>query len=119
MDVSDGLAADLGRLCEASGVGADLDDAAWADDPALAAAAAACGTTLESLRDGASDDYELLLTVDPEHRAAVAAVAAGEGVPLTFLGVMTGAPGVLTRRGADGRAHALAARGYDHFGAEG
>ena len=56
MDLSDGLAADLRRLCRASGVGALVD-------------AVPTSTTLQRAL-GFGDDYELLFTAHPRHRAA-------------------------------------------------
>ncbi len=56
IDVSDGLLADLGRICEASGLAAELD---------ISAIPLRKGATLPSaLSDG--EDYELLFAVDPE-----------------------------------------------------
>ena len=57
MDLSDGLAADLRRLCRASGVGALVD-------------AVPTSTTLQRAL-GFGDDYELLFTTHPRHRAAI------------------------------------------------
>jgi thiamine-monophosphate kinase len=115
IDVSDGIGGDLERLCEASGVGAEIEQAAWPADEALERAAAALGVTLESLRFGPSDDYELLLAIDPAARGSCAAAAGRMNVPLAFVGAFTEAPGVLTVRGAGGASRALAASGYDHY----
>jgi thiamine-monophosphate kinase len=112
IDVSDGLAGDLAHLCEASGVGAEIDASSKPADgleeefPRVS----------DERRFGSSDDYELLLAVDPNHRAACESAAAGAGAPLAFIGRVT-AEGrrMLGLRGEDGRVVALPGRGYDHF----
>lgn len=96
IDLSDGLPGDLARLVAASGVGAELEAA--------------------KLMPGAlapSDDYELLLALDPARLSALEAVASEAGAPLTVIGhcVLEG----LVLRGVDGACHALEPRGYDHF----
>lgn len=74
IDVSDGLLADLGHVCAASGVGAELDFEALPIPAALAAAfdPAAC----RELALAGGDDYELCFTVagarEPKMRAALA-----------------------------------------------
>jgi thiamine-monophosphate kinase len=86
MDLSDGLALDLRRLCDASGLGADIDAAEIpihedvADDP---------DPLRRALGDG--EDYELLFTVDPTRWDALAA-GWNHAVPLSRIGRMTRGP---------------------------
>jgi thiamine-monophosphate kinase len=97
IDLSDGLLGDLGHILKASGVGADIDtrwllhasdgDTAWpAHCPDLAALpwaqTLACGLT-------GGDDYELLFTAAPEHRAAVWAAAQASATPVSRVGRIT------------------------------
>jgi thiamine-monophosphate kinase len=88
MDISDGLALDLHRMCKASGVAAVLESI-----PLLK------GASIEqALHDG--EDYELLYTAPP-----------GVRVPGTRIGrVVKGKPGAITFEGKR-----VSTRGYDHF----
>lgn len=115
IDVSDGFAGDLERLCEASGTGAAIDESSWPLDEALARAAAELGLTHDALRFGPSDDYELLLAIAPEAKPAAEAAARAEGVPLWFVGTFTVAPGTLIWNRRNGSREPIAARGWDHF----
>jgi len=115
IDVSDGLVGDLEQLCAMSGVGAEVDVAAFASDPALEHAARALSLSLETLRYGPSDDYELLLAVDPARQDACAKAAESFDAPLSFIGRITDAPGLLFEVGR-GERRPLAAEGFDHFG---
>ncbi len=111
MDVSDGLLADLGHLCTASGVGARITAAAVPLSDA-ARAAVAVEPTLMATVLGGGDDYELLFTAPPAARAQVAAAAAGGAV--SRIGVITRAGGVDV---ADARDLGIALKmtGFRHF----
>ncbi len=117
VDVSDGFAADLSHLCAASGVGAEVDESTWPEDATLAAAAAELGIALEALRFGPSDDYELILAVDPERRDALDRAAAESGARLHYVGRFI-ADDALRVRAESGATRVLEARGFDHFKTE-
>jgi thiamine-monophosphate kinase len=112
IDVSDGLAADLGHVLERSGVGAEVALEAVPVAPALAtchdtALARAC-----LLAGG--DDYELVFTAPPERRDDVLRAAEAAGIAASRIGRIVAGEG-LTIRDAAGNAVPLAARGFDHF----
>src|SRR5207244_2386929 len=92
IDVSDGLAGGLGQLCDARGVGARLEGLAWPIDPVLDEAATALGVDADALRFGPSDDYELLLAIDPAQRDEAERVAVRHGAPFHVVGTFTEAP---------------------------
>lgn len=89
MDVSDGLASDLPRLCAASGVGAVVDPAAIPAHPALAGRADRL-----ALQVCAGDDYALLFAADPSQRDSIVALAASVGVAVARIGRCTPEPDV-------------------------
>jgi thiamine-monophosphate kinase len=113
LDISDGLAADLHHILEASGVGAVLD-AAVIPIHADAHAASAHGSGRTPLEHALSDgeDFELLFTLDP---------AAGERLtanwtdptPITRIGTITSDRDCVLRT-PDGRSHPLPPRGWTH-----
>ncbi len=87
MDVSDGLVQDIGQLCVASGVGAEVN----ADDVPLSESARRWlklqpEKRMDLLVGG--DDYELLLAIAPEQAQYAEALAASWCQPLTCIGVM-------------------------------
>ncbi|MCK8783844.1 thiamine-phosphate kinase [Roseomonas sp. NAR14] len=114
MDVSDGLAQDLGHLCRAGGCGAVLDSAALPLSAAAAAALAADPALLPLLLTG-GDDYELLFAAPPGARGAVLAAAAGTGIPATRIGRFRAGPALATVLGKDGAELPLPRGGWSHF----
>ncbi len=119
MDLSDGLAKDLGRMARASGCGARV---ALQDLPLGAAGAAAVAADGAHWRDvvASGDDYELLIAVAPDRmadfeRAAAEARADGEGgVAVTRIGTMTSEGGVHLFK-PDGSLFVPTRGGWDHF----
>lgn len=115
LDVSDGLAGDLGHLCERSGVGAVVELAALPVDAATRALAQALGRDPSRIALTSGDDYELLFTARPDGvTEALEAVRAVGGVA-TVIGEIT-APGQGLRvREPDGALAPLEPRGWDHL----
>lgn len=111
LDVSDGLAGDLGHILQASAVGADIHHALLPVAPDLQALPAAW--QLDCLLNG-GDDYELLFTAAPTDRAAVEAAALASQTPVQRIGQISAVPG-LRLLDAAGQPVALAPRGFDHF----
>lgn len=106
MDLSDGLAIDLSRLCRESGVGARVEVASVPAHPAAA----------EDEVLGGGEDYELLATLPSEEAVldARAQLDEGFGVSLTDIGAIIEGDGVVAG-GADGADRPLAPEGWDHF----
>jgi thiamine-monophosphate kinase len=109
MDVSDGLAGDLGHIAAASGVGGVIEAARV---PLSSAAARLPGRLATVLSGG--DDYELLFTAPPDRRTAVEAAAAAAGVPVTIIGRIDAGEGVRVLDPA-GAAIPLDGVGWRHF----
>jgi thiamine-monophosphate kinase len=93
MDVSDGLAGDLGKLCAVSGVAADVEVGRVPLSDAARKAVAGDLTVIETALTG-GDDYEVVATVPAQARDALMAAAQAAGVALTEIGVIrTDRPG--------------------------
>lgn len=109
MDISDGLVADLEKLCKASGVAAVVEADALPIAPALREIFPK--EALEWALSG-GEDYELLIAA-PEH---LLRAAQEQGVALTIVGRMQeGQPGQVRVVDSAGRELALAHKGWDHF----
>jgi len=101
IDVSDGLAADLGHVLDESGVGVRVDgDRVPCDD----------GASLEQALFG-GDDYELCFTAPDRDAVARAFAAAGVAMPAE-IGVCTAEPARVLVAG--NREEPLPARGWEH-----
>jgi thiamine-monophosphate kinase len=112
-DVSDGLVADLGHICEASRVGATVALPQLPLSPA-ARQLVATAPELPSRLATAGDDYELLFAAPPEASDRILALSAELGLPITAIGTIErGAEVRLVD--ADGKTVPVAAGGYRHF----
>ena len=111
MDVSDGLVQDLGHLCRAAGLAAEIE----APLVPLSDAARAAGPDWLTTCLTGGDDYELLLAVPPAREAALQQAAQAAGMPVTRIGSFhPGPPGVMVRDPA-GQAIPLDRPGWSHF----
>jgi thiamine-monophosphate kinase len=114
MDVSDGLAGDLAKLCAASEVSAVIDAPSIPLSPAVAALLTRGMVGIDALVAG-GDDYEILCTV-PENRFEVFMEAARRaGVATTSIGTVmagTAAPRFLDAKGGEITLKRLS---YSHF----
>ncbi|HPF27864.1 MAG TPA: thiamine-phosphate kinase [Steroidobacteraceae bacterium] len=112
IDLSDGLGADLGKLCAASGRGGELELTTLPISAALAAAVDRDRARQLALTGG--DDYELCFTVPPANFARLTQLAQRSATPLTRIGSIVERPGVTLRDGAT--VTQFSHRGFDHFG---
>ncbi|GHE33359.1 thiamine-phosphate kinase [Vulcaniibacterium thermophilum] len=113
IDVSDGLLADLGHVCTASGLAAEIELDALPCSAALAAAFDR--NTRRALQAAGGDDYELCFTAPAEASAAIGALARALALPLARIGRTVEGAGVRALT-ADGTPWQPARAGYEHFG---
>jgi thiamine-monophosphate kinase len=120
VDISDGLAGDLGHILQASGVGACIDTAIAIELIAMKRYSTWTfglfdeKTALAMVLTG-GDDYELAFTAPVAARAGVVAAAKACATPVTCIGQIEAAPGLRLRH-ANGSVHASRLLGFDHFG---
>ena len=111
MDVSDGLVQDLGHLCGASGLAAEIG----VDLVPLSAAGRKAGPDWLATCLTGGDDYELLLAVPPDRSEALRAAAAAAGIAVTRIGHFHSGPAEVMVRDASGEPLALTKGGWSHF----
>jgi thiamine-monophosphate kinase len=114
MDVSDGLAGDLAKLCAASGVSAVIDARSVPLSTGAATLLARGTVGIEALVSG-GDDYEILCAI-PENRFEAFAHAARQAeVAVTCIGTVIAGPAVPRFLDNEGREIALQRLSYSHF----
>jgi len=113
MDVSDGLAGDLGKLCRASGVGAEIEVARVPLSKAARAALAAEPKTIATILTG-GDDFEVVATIPPTALDRFMAAARLARVRVTEIGRVTAGQGARFCR-PDGRPLTFARASFSHF----
>jgi thiamine-monophosphate kinase len=118
IDLSDGLARDLGHLCRLSGVGAVVEVERLVIDDELARAAVALKRDPLAWVLGGGEDYELLFTSVTTNEPQLAERMAKAGCGLIRVGELVREPGLFLA-GKDGKRRPLAQLGFDHFAAAG
>jgi thiamine-monophosphate kinase len=113
MDVSDGLAGDLAKLCRVSGVAAEVELARLPLSDAARAALAKEPALIETIVTG-GDDYEVLACVPAQKVEALRREASAAGVALTEIGTVGAGEGARLLD-AHGKPLALAHPSFSHF----
>jgi thiamine-monophosphate kinase len=114
MDVSDGLAGDLAKLCAASGVSAVIEMPAIPLSSAASAALAGGAASMSDLVSG-GDDYEILCAIPQDAFEGFIRAAKATGVAASPIGTIiagTSAPKFLD---GEGRELSLSRTSYSHF----
>jgi len=114
MDVSDGLAGDLTKLCSASGVSADIALSRLPTSSAGAKLLALGATRLENLISG-GDDYEIMCTVPATRREAFTAAAVARGIAVSDIGSIVEGPAAPRFFDGQGCAVTLKRLSFSHF----
>jgi thiamine-monophosphate kinase len=114
LDISDGLAGDLAKLCRASGVTADIDAARVPLADAARALIASEPALLERVLTG-GDDYEILATVPAGKVESFRAGARAAGVAVTEIGQVAVGEALPQFIGPDRRPLTFERTSYSHF----
>lgn len=114
IDVSDGLAADVAHLCEASGVGARIEAELLPIQPEVTLIATLAGRAPQDLALFGGEDYELVFTVPAERAGALAhELFAATGVRATVIGTIC--EGSALTLSSQGKVSPLQATGWNHL----
>ena len=111
IDVSDGLAADLGHVTKASRLGAEIRLERL---PRCAAMEKLPPDECWNLQLGGGDDYELCFSLPPALAHELPALAEKAGVGLSVIGHLTAGPGTRFLK-SDGTDFIPSRGGFDHF----
>ena len=111
IDVSDGLLADLGHLCEASEVAARLDSSRLPMSQELLASVPT-GTCLEWALTG-GDDYQLCFTASKENAEQLKAQSRTRALDVTWIGEIVEGRGIKDSK--TGQEYRFKQTGFSHF----
>lgn len=111
IDISDGLLADLKHICEASGVGAELD-ATKVPLSAAILASVPTGKALELALTG-GDDYQLCFTAAPEHAEQLYAQSRNRALDVTRIGEIVAGSSIVDIH--TGQSYSYKNTGFSHF----
>jgi thiamine-monophosphate kinase len=111
IDVSDGLLADLGHICTASGCGAVIDVEQLPLSAELLSLFPPQVVLAHAL--GGGDDYELCFTAPPSRAQEVEAAMEASGTAARRIGQLVAGQEVVCRR--EGEPFTPVVRGYAHF----
>lgn len=114
MDVSDGLAGDLAKLCKASGLSAEIRLEQIPVSPQARALIAAKATTIDALIAG-GDDYEILCAIPENQLAAFMSAATAGNVAAAVIGVIRDGQEPPRFVAPDGRELKLKRGSFSHF----
>jgi thiamine-monophosphate kinase len=114
MDVSDGLAGDLTKLCAASGVSAVIDLPAIPLSKAASAALAAGAIGMAEIVSG-GDDYELLCAIPADALEPFVEAARESGVAASPIGTILAGSAAPKFLDAEGKELVLTRRSFSHF----
>jgi thiamine-monophosphate kinase len=111
IDISDGLVADMGHICQASRVSARID---IEHIPVHPTARRVFPAEALDMALGGGEDYELLFTASAD---VIEKVRAKISIPVTTIGeITTGQPGIVQIIDSCGHLYKPASAGWDHFG---
>ncbi len=113
IDISDGLAADLGHICTASGVGAQVSASKIPVSDHVLSLLNTNAVHLETLLSG-GDDYELMFTANSEKYSKISLLSKSFNLKVSKIGTLTANPeiGFIDQ---DGASMKLSSNGFRHF----
>ena len=114
-DISDGLASEIGHICDASGVGARLYLTKVPVADGVDSVTALTGERAIDLAVSGGEDYELVFTLPAELRTLVIQTLEDAGIKITAVGEILEASHGVTAVDWDGRETPLGQVGYTHF----